>query len=122
MTARDPGVRRCDGLHLRIPMARSLGGRTLSDVGRPVDAVTVAVLKLQLAQRAVNTLIDDVIDRVSADPFANSSVPNLRLRLAELRGAVDDAADELMDALARLGEEPAAPSSGEADRSPLDGE
>jgi hypothetical protein len=72
---------------------------------RPIDAVTSSILRLQIAQRAVNSLVQEVIDRVSADPSAASSLPDLRLRLSELRLAVDDAADELIGALARLGEE-----------------
>jgi hypothetical protein len=72
---------------------------------RPIDAVTSSVLRLQMAQRAVNALIQEVIDRVSADPSAASSLPDLRLRLAELRLAVDEAADELIGALARLSED-----------------
>ena len=71
---------------------------------RPIDAVTSSVLKLQMAQRAVNTLIDELIERVSADPFGESSLPDVRVRLSELRRAVDQAADDLSDALARMGE------------------
>lgn len=72
---------------------------------RPIDAVTSSVLRLQLAQRAVNGLVQEVIDRVSADPSAASGLPDLRLRLSELRLAVDEAADELIGALARLDDE-----------------
>jgi len=72
-------------------------------MGRPVDAVTSSVLKLQMAQRAVDTLIQELIDRVSVDPFGESSHPDFRLRLSELRSDVDQAADELDDALARMG-------------------
>ena len=54
-------------------------------MGRPVDAVTAAVLKLQLAQRAVNDLIHELTGRVSADPFAESSFPDFRIGLSELR-------------------------------------
>ena len=71
---------------------------------RPVDAVTAAVLKLQMTQRAVNAHLGEVIKRVSADPFGESSQPALRIRLLELRISVDQAADELIDALARMGE------------------
>ena len=53
----------------------------------------------------MNALVQEVIDRVSADPSAPTSLPGLRIRLWELRLAVDDAADELVRALARLGEE-----------------
>ena len=72
---------------------------------RPIDAVTSSVLRLQMAQRAVNGLVQQVIDRVSADPSAASGLPDLRLRLSELRLAVDEAADELIGALARLDDE-----------------
>ncbi len=58
-----------------------------------------------MAQRAVNSLIQAVIDRVSVDPSAAANLPDLRLRLSELRLAVDAAADELIDALARLGDD-----------------
>jgi hypothetical protein len=78
-------------------------------MGRPVDAVTAAVLQLQAAQRAVNTLIEELIARVSADPFGESSHPDFRVRLSELRSQVDQAADKLDNALARMGE--AAPES-----------
>jgi len=69
----------------------------------PVDAVTASVLRLQRAQRAVNALIQEVIERVSADTPGASSLPNVRVRLSELRSEVDDAVDELIDALGRLG-------------------
>ena len=69
---------------------------------RPVDAVTSSVLRLQIAQRAVNALVQEVIDRVSADPSAVSGLPELRRRLSELRLSVDEAADELIGALARM--------------------
>jgi hypothetical protein len=72
-------------------------------VERPVDAVTVAILNLQRAQRAVDALIDDVIAHVSANPARESNLADLRLRLSELRSKVDDAADELFDALTRMG-------------------
>lgn len=72
---------------------------------RPIDAVTSSVLRLQMAQRAVNGLVQEVIDRVSADPSAASGLPDLRLRLSELLLAVDEAADELIGALARLDDE-----------------
>lgn len=78
---------------------------------RPVDAVTSAVLKLQMAQRAVNTLIQELTERVSADPFGDSSHPDFRLRLSELRSRVDRASDELGEALARMGEAVPAPDS-----------
>lgn len=72
---------------------------------RPIDAVTSSILRLQIAQRAVNALVQEVIDRVSADPSAAANLPDLRLRLSELRLAVDEAADELIGALARLDDE-----------------
>lgn len=72
---------------------------------RPIDVVTSSVLRLQMAQRAVNGLVQEVIDRVSADPSAASGLPDLRLRLSELLLAVDEAADELIGALARLDDE-----------------
>ena len=71
---------------------------------RPVDAVTAAVLNLQMAQRAVDDLIHELVERVSADPFAVSSYPDARFRLSELRSGVDQAADELIDAWARMAE------------------
>ena len=71
---------------------------------RPVDAVMAAVLKLQLDQRAVNTLIREVTERVSAEPFGQSSLPDIRVRLSELRSEVDQAVDELMDGLGRMGD------------------
>ena len=84
-------------------------GRTLRRVERPVDAVTAAVLALEMAQREVNVLIRELIERVQADPFAESSHPDFRIRLSELRTDVDDAADKLINALARMGESPTAP-------------
>lgn len=70
-----------------------------------MDAVTAALLKLQMAQRAVNSLIQEVIERVSPDPFSDTSLPDVRVRLSELRSAVDEAVDELIDALVRMGED-----------------
>ena len=81
-------------------------------MGRPVDAVTAAVLKLQLDQRAVDTLIREVTERVSADPFGQSSLPDIRVRLSELRSEVDQAVDELIYALGRMGETGLPDSSG----------
>ena len=72
---------------------------------RPIDAVAAAVLRLQVAQRRVNALIEDLIERVSADPFGQSSLPDMRVRLSELRSDVDREFDELIDALARMGED-----------------
>ena len=63
-----------------------------------------AVLKLQLDQRAVTTLIREVTERVSADPFGQSSLPDIRVRLSELRSEVDQAVDELMDGLGLMGD------------------
>ena len=83
-------------------------------MARPVDAVTTAVLRLQIAQREVDNLIHELTVRVSADPFGESSFPGFRIRLSELRGAVDQAADELIDALARMGEPPSAADGDEA--------
>ena len=71
-----------------------------------MDAVTAAVLALQMAQRDVNLLIREVMERVSADPFAESSYPDFRVTLSELREEVDQAADKLIDALARMGDAP----------------
>ena len=71
---------------------------------RPVDAVTVAVLRLQHAQREVNNLVREMIERVQADPVAASSHPDVRTRWSELRRAVDQAVDDLIAALARMGE------------------
>jgi len=73
-------------------------------MARPVDAVTAAVLKLEMAQREVDALIREVTARLSADPFAESSHPDFRLNLSELRSGVDDAVDELDRALERMGE------------------
>ena len=61
----------------------------------PFDAVTSSVLKLQIAQRAVNSLVQELIERASSDPFNASSQPDVRLRLSERRTEVDDAMDEL---------------------------
>jgi hypothetical protein len=80
-------------------------------VERPVDAVTVAVLKLEMAQLEVDALVRDVIERVSADPFSSSSHPDFRVRLSELRSQVDRAAGELITALSRLGDAPQSPDS-----------
>ena len=74
-------------------------------VERPIDDVTAPLLRLQMAQLAVNALIQEVIERVSPDPFAETSLPDVRVRLSELRSAVDEAVDELIDALARMGED-----------------
>jgi hypothetical protein len=82
---------------------------------RPIDAVTTALVKVQRAQQATSALIEDVIGRVSADPTGESSLPHARVRLSELRSDVDQAVDELIDALARIGEQSAADS----DRSAL---
>ena len=60
----------------QLDVARSLTGLTLHLMQRPVDAVSAAVLKLQFAQRAVDTLIDELIERVSVDPFGESSYPD----------------------------------------------
>jgi len=57
-----------------------------------------------MAQRAVDTLIEELIERVSPDPFGDSSHPDFRVRLSELRSDVDRAADELDDALGRMGQ------------------
>jgi hypothetical protein len=78
---------------------------------RPVDVVTASVIKLQVAQRAVTALIDEVIERVSADPHGESSLPDIRVGLSELRSAVDEAIDELIAGLARMGEAPPPPDS-----------
>lgn len=78
---------------------------------RPIDAVAAAVLRLQVAQRSVNTLIEEVIERVSADPFGESSLPDMRVRLSELRSDVDRAVIGLIDALTRMGEAPPPPDS-----------
>lgn len=51
----------------------------------------------------MNALIQEVIDLVSVDPSAVSGIPDLCLRLSELRLGVDEAADALIGALARMG-------------------
>lgn len=90
-----------------MPSRRLLAYRTYTPfMERPIDSVTSSVLKLQIAQRAVNALVQELIDRVSADPFKESSQPDVRLRLSELRAEVDGAIDELIDALARMGAAP----------------
>jgi hypothetical protein len=66
------------------------------------------VVRLQVAQRAVNAFIEEVIERISADPQGESSLPDLRVRLSELRSEVDQAAAELIDGMARRGEHPPA--------------
>lgn len=71
---------------------------------RPVDAVTSSILRLQIAQRAVNTYVEELIQRVAADPDHNTSLPGMRVRLSELRSDVDDAAANLIDAIARMGD------------------
>ena len=76
---------------------------------RPIDAVTGAVLNLQIAQREVNEYLAEVIERVGADPFAASNYPDLRIRLAVLRLQVDEAAQALIDALSRLSENESPP-------------
>ena len=80
-------------------------GRTLRSMERPVDALTVAVLDLQRAQRAVNALIEEVIERVSSETSGAANLSDLRVRLPERRAAVDRAADALSDALARMGDD-----------------
>ena len=80
-------------------------------MGHPIDAVSAAVLKVQVAQRAVETVIQELVDRVSVDPFGDSSLPVLRLRLSKLRGRVDQELDALIDALDRMGEAPRPPES-----------
>jgi hypothetical protein len=75
-------------------------------VERPVDAVTSAVLNLQVAQRSVNACIQEIIDRVAADPFQASGLPDLRVKLLECRSAVDQAVDELTAAMERMSENP----------------
>jgi hypothetical protein len=71
---------------------------------RPVDAVTAAVLRLQMAQRAVNDTVHELIERVSADPLRSTSLPDLRERLTARRIDVDAAVDDLVAAISRLGE------------------
>jgi hypothetical protein len=92
------------------PLSRGSGSPALraytSPMDRAVDAVTASVLRLQIAQRAVNTLIQEVIERVAADPIGASGLQDVRLRLSELRLDVDEGVDALIDALARLGEGP----------------
>ncbi|HET9417052.1 MAG TPA: hypothetical protein VFP30_05855 [Candidatus Limnocylindria bacterium] len=73
---------------------------------RPVDAVTSAVINLQVAQRSVNACIREIIDRVSADPFGSSNLPELRMKLQECRRAVDEAVDELAGSMERMSENP----------------
>jgi hypothetical protein len=80
-------------------------------VQRPIDAVAAAVLNLQVAQREVKALIDELIERVSRDPFGPSSLPDVRVRLSELRSVVDREVDELIDALARMGDVPPQPDA-----------
>jgi hypothetical protein len=75
-------------------------------VERPVDAVTSAVISLQVAQRSVNACIKEIIDRVSADPFGSSNLPELRMKLQESRRAVDGAVDDLAAAMERMSENP----------------
>ena len=71
---------------------------------RPVDAVTAAVLRLQMAQRAVNDAVHEVIERVSADPLRSTNLPDLQTQLSALRADVDSAVDDLLAAMARMGE------------------
>jgi hypothetical protein len=73
---------------------------------RPVDAVTSAVISLQVAQRSVNACIQEIIDGVSADPFGNSNLPELRMKLQECRRAVDEAVDALTGSMERMSENP----------------
>ena len=73
---------------------------------RPVDAVTSAVINLQVSQRSVNACIQEIIDRVSADPFGSSDLPELRMKLQECRRAVDEAVDDLAAAMQRMSENP----------------
>lgn len=47
--------------------------------------------------------IEELIERVSVDPFGESSHPDVRIGLSERRSAVDRAVDELVDALGRMG-------------------
>jgi len=71
-------------------------------VGRPVDSVTASVLRLQMAQRAVNAVVEELTQSVSADPIGESSQPDFRLQLVELRASVDVAVGELVGALAGM--------------------
>lgn len=71
---------------------------------RPVDAVTSAVLRVQMAQRAVNGTVHEIIERVSADPLGSTSLPDVRERLSTRRVEVDRAVDDLLAAVARLDE------------------
>jgi hypothetical protein len=99
--------------HGQVSAAGRLGGRAYTPpMERPIDAVTSSVLRLQVAQRAVNTLVQEVIERVSAEPDGASSLPHARIRLSELRSEVDEAVDALIDALARLAAEPRSSSIG----------
>jgi hypothetical protein len=59
----------------------------------------------------VNAFIQELTARVSADPFGESSHPDFRIRLSELRSDVDQAADKLDEALARMGEAVPEPDS-----------
>ena len=69
-----------------------------------------------MAQRRVNTFVQDVCERVSADPFGDSTLPDLRLRLTELRGEVDAAAEALTEALVRMGKASQADPDREMDK------
>lgn len=94
----------CHGARLGVDR-RSLAGRAYtSSMERPVDAVTSAVLRVQMAQRAVNDTVHEIIERVSADPLRSTSLPDVRERLSARRAEVDRAVDELVAAIARLGE------------------
>ena len=78
------------------------------DAGVVLSSIDLAIRGRPTARRA---LIHELTERVSADPFGESSHPDFRIRLSELRTRVDQAADELIDALARMGEAGQAPES-----------
>ena len=73
---------------------------------RRIDALTDAILKVQVAQREVDILIFDLVVGISADPLGESSLLDFSVSLWELRSAVDQRLDELNDALGRMGEPP----------------
>ena len=77
---------------------------------RRIDALTDALLTVQIAQREVDVLIFDLVVGIAADPFRESSLLDFSVSLSGLRSAVDQRLDDLMGAVDRMGEPPPPPN------------